>query len=102
MESAAEMPILEYGRDAASILTTAINSLHARLPPPLNNEEEEEVVAALGRRMAPSFTQHIDALEEFYFTKFQDRFVGTFTHPPTYLVYQISPFNPTHPPTHPP
>jgi len=76
-----EMPILEYGRDADSIITTALKSLRARLPSSAavaTTAAESEVIASLTRRLAPSFRQHLDALHEFYFAKFQDRFIGLF------------------------
>ena len=76
-----EMPILEYGRDADSIITTALKSLRARLPSSAaaaTTAAEAEVIASLTRRLAPSFRQHLDALHEFYFAKFQDRFIGLF------------------------
>lgn len=81
--AASEMPILEYGRDADSIITSSLKSLSVRLPPSAAaaaaaTTAESDVIAALTRRLAPSFRQHLDALNEYYFAKFQDRFTGLF------------------------
>lgn len=99
MEQATEMPILEFGRDADAILTTALKSLRARLPPSSSSlcttsstkkskrgkaeegrddEDEQQVLRTLSRRLTPVFTQHIDALNDYYFNKFQDQFAGLF------------------------
>jgi hypothetical protein len=101
VEAATEMPILEFGRDAEAILATAQRTLRARLSgsgsgsgprggKKKGREEEEEeeedggveaeAVAALGRRLEPCFRQHVEALGDFYFGKFQDKFLGMY-HP---------------------
>ena len=82
--AASEMPILEYGRDADAIVRAALQSLEARLPPSTSSHSTPEsspqadLLKRLTRRLAPSYRQHVDALEDFYFGKFQDRFVGLF------------------------
>ena len=97
VEIATEMPILEFGRDAEAILSTAIKSMRNRLSQQYRSsrtsskrkqkkndmeallaEDEKEVISTLGRRLEPTFCEHIEALTEFYLNKFEDSFAGLF------------------------
>ena len=88
VEAATEMPILEFGRDAEAILQAARRTLRGRLAGVGDGSEkdgevaaaEAEAVAALSRRLEPCFRQHVEALGDFYFGKFQDKFLGMY-HP---------------------
>lgn len=88
VEAATEMPILEFGRDAEAILQAARRTLRGRLAGcgdwRKKDREvaaaEAEAVAALSRRLEPCFRQHVEALGDFYFGKFQDKFLGMY-HP---------------------
>ncbi len=87
VEAATEMPILEFGRDAEAVFATARRTLRARLLSSssssssslsLSSEAEGEAVAALGRRLEPCFRQHVEALGDYYFGNFQDKFLGMY------------------------